>query len=240
MNIALNLKSKDGIKIVKKIIDSSDVLIEGFRPGVMEKLGIGPSNCHDKLIYGRMTGWGQVGKFSKTAGHDINYLGITGALHAIGNDERPIPPLNLVADYGGGSMFLIFGILAALYERNSSGNILQIKDSITGSNNHEYRFSDFATIPTDVVYFSSASQGTSQNLQTVATFSVSSADPIAGQIHELRTSVKSKGLDTNFETIATTKYTEPSEGVSFTYTIPIPSQHIGDPKTLKIEFINTK
>ena len=122
----------------------------------------------------------------------------------------------------------------------SSSNILQIKDSITGSNNHEYRFSDFATIPTDVVYFSSASQGTSQNLQTVATFSVSSADPIAGQIHELRTSVKSKGLDTNFETIATTKYTEPSEGVSFTYTIPIPSQHIGDPKTLKIEFINTK
>tara|TARA_B100001059_G_scaffold49750_1_gene42810 strand:+ start:1173 stop:2291 length:1119 start_codon:yes stop_codon:yes gene_type:complete len=120
-SIALNLKSKDGIKIVKKIIDSSDVLIEGFRPGVMEKLGIGPSNCHDKLIYGRMTGWGQVGKFSKTAGHDINYLGITGALHAIGNDERPIPPLNLVADYGGGSMFLIFGILAALYERNSSG-----------------------------------------------------------------------------------------------------------------------
>ena len=87
------------------------MLIEGFRPGVMEKLGIGPSNCHDKLIYGRMTGWGQVGKFSKTAGHDINYLGITGALHAIGNDERPIPPLNLVADYGGGSMFLIFGIL---------------------------------------------------------------------------------------------------------------------------------
>jgi alpha-methylacyl-CoA racemase len=120
-SIALNLKSKEGLKVVKKIIDNCDVLIEGFRPGVMEKLGIAPSDCHDKLVYGRMTGWGQSGKFSKTAGHDINYLGITGALHAIGTDETPIPPLNLVADYGGGSMFLIFGILAALYERNTSG-----------------------------------------------------------------------------------------------------------------------
>ena len=120
-SIALNLKSKEGLKVVKKIIDSCDVLIEGFRPGVMEKLGIAPSDCHDRLIYGRMTGWGQTGTYSKTAGHDINYLGITGALHAIGTDKTPIPPLNLVADYGGGSMFLIFGILAALYERTSSG-----------------------------------------------------------------------------------------------------------------------
>jgi alpha-methylacyl-CoA racemase len=87
----------------------------------MERLQIGPSDCHEELIYGRMTGWGQSGMLSKTAGHDINYLGITGALHAIGNREKPIPPLNLVADYGGGSMFLIFGILAALYERALSG-----------------------------------------------------------------------------------------------------------------------
>lgn len=120
-SIALNLKSTDGLIIVKKIINNSDVLIEGFRPGVMEKLQIGPSDCHEELIYGRMTGWGQSGMLSKTAGHDINYLGITGALHAIGNREKPIPPLNLVADYGGGSMFLIFGILAALYERALSG-----------------------------------------------------------------------------------------------------------------------
>ena len=107
------------------LINSADVLIEGFRPGVMEKLQLGPEEfkkSNPKLIFARMTGWGQTGPLSSLAGHDINYLAITGALHAIGPKEGPpIPPLNLVADYGGGSMFLIFGILAALYERVNSG-----------------------------------------------------------------------------------------------------------------------
>ena len=108
-----------------KLIERTDVLIEGFRPGVMEKLAIGPAECQQAnvaLIYGRMTGWGQDGPLSSTAGHDINYLAITGALHAIGlKDEPPIPPLNLVADYAGGAMFLVMGVLAALYETQQSG-----------------------------------------------------------------------------------------------------------------------
>ena len=124
-SVALNLKTRLGKKAAKNLINASDVLIEGFRPGVMEKLQLGPDDfkiSNPRLIYSRMTGWGQSGPLSGMAGHDINYLSITGALHAIGPKEGPpVPPLNLAADYGGGSMFLIFGILSALYERVNSG-----------------------------------------------------------------------------------------------------------------------
>ena len=124
-SIALNLKAPEGLEIARSLIAKADILIEGFRPGVMERLGLGPADCmkgHPGLIYGRMTGWGQEGPLSHSAGHDINYLAITGALHAIAKrGEPPIPPLNLAADYGGGSMFLIMGVLAALIERGASG-----------------------------------------------------------------------------------------------------------------------
>lgn len=124
-SVALNLKAADGLQAARRIIAQADILIEGFRPGVMEKLGLGPADCHainPGLIFGRMTGWGQEGPLAMTAGHDINYLSLSGALGAIGRaDGPPVPPLNLVADYGGGSMFLIFGVLAALFERSRSG-----------------------------------------------------------------------------------------------------------------------
>lgn len=124
-SLAVNLKSEGGLDAVRKLIASSDVVIEGFRPGVMEKLGLGPDDLmtdNPGLIYGRMTGWGQTGPLAQTAGHDLNYLAITGALGAMGRKgQPPSPPLNLVADYGGGAMFLLFGVLAALYERQSSG-----------------------------------------------------------------------------------------------------------------------
>ena len=124
-SIALNLKDPKGIDTALQLIEKADILIEGFRPGVMERLGLSPDAClkvNPKLIYARMTGWGQEGPLSHSAGHDLNYLAITGALHAMGKDgEPPVPPLNLVADYGGGSMFLIMGILAAIIERGISG-----------------------------------------------------------------------------------------------------------------------
>lgn len=118
----LNLKTEEGLDVAKRLIAQSDVLIEGFRPGVMERLGLGPEVCPQSLIYARMTGWGQDGPWAHVAGHDINYLALTGALHAMGApDAPPVPPLNLVADYGGGTMFLIFGILSAVIERGVSG-----------------------------------------------------------------------------------------------------------------------
>jgi alpha-methylacyl-CoA racemase len=124
-SIAVDLKSEDGIDTVKALVATADVLLEGFRPGVMERLGLGPSELaavNPRLVYGRMTGWGQDGPLAPYAGHDIDYIALTGALWAIGRaDERPTPPLNLVGDYGGGSMFLVMGILAALFERQSSG-----------------------------------------------------------------------------------------------------------------------
>lgn len=124
-SIAVNLKTADGLEIAQKLIDRADIVIEGFRPGVMEQLGLGPESCLERnpaLIFGRMTGWGQTGPLAKTAGHDLNYLAITGALHSIGlKDKPPIPPLNLAADYGGGTMFLLFGVLSALFERSQSG-----------------------------------------------------------------------------------------------------------------------
>lgn len=124
-SIALNLKTDQGRELFLKLVKRADILLEGFRPGVMEKLSIGPVECHQvnaALIYGRMTGWGQEGPLSQTAGHDINYLAVTGALHAIGKKgEPPIPPLNLVADYAGGAMFLVMGVLAAVHEKQQSG-----------------------------------------------------------------------------------------------------------------------
>lgn len=124
-SIALNLKSPAGIEALLRLVEKADVLFEGFRPGVMERLGVGPEDClarNPKLIYGRMTGWGQFGPLAQAAGHDINYISLTGALHAIGRaGEKPVPPLNLVGDYGGGSMFLVMGILAALLETRQSG-----------------------------------------------------------------------------------------------------------------------
>ncbi len=124
-SIALNLKDPRGVATLMELVRKSDVLIEGFRPGVMERLELGPDIClaaNPRLIYGRMTGWGQEGPLAKTAGHDINYLALTGYLHAIGKaGEPPVPPLNLVADYGGGTMFLLLGVLSALFERQVSG-----------------------------------------------------------------------------------------------------------------------
>lgn len=123
--VEANLKDPADLQEVKALIDRADVLIEGFRPGVTERMGIGPDDClatNPRLVYGRMTGWGQSGPLADRAGHDINYISLTGALHAIGRpDERPVPPLNYVGDFGGGSMFLVFGVLAALVERQSSG-----------------------------------------------------------------------------------------------------------------------
>lgn len=123
--IALNLRSSEGRDIALALAAKADILIEGFRPGVMERLGLGPAECmtpNPRLIYGRMTGWGQTGPLAAAAGHDINYIAISGALHAIGRpDEAPVPPLNLVGDYGGGAMMLTVGLLAALQERSVSG-----------------------------------------------------------------------------------------------------------------------
>lgn len=123
--VDLDLKTESGLTKARALIKEADILTEGFRPGVMEKLGLGPEICHainPRLIYGRMTGWGQSGPWARMAGHDINYIGLTGALYAMGRaGESPLPPLNLVGDYGGGSMFLIAGLLAALYAREKSG-----------------------------------------------------------------------------------------------------------------------
>jgi alpha-methylacyl-CoA racemase len=123
--LSIDLKQAQGIELALRVIEKADVLVEGFRPGVMEKLGLGPEAACSRnpaLIYGRMTGFGQTGPMAQRAGHDLTYLAYTGVLHAIGpKDGRPVPPLNLVADYGGGTMLLITGILAALFERFRSG-----------------------------------------------------------------------------------------------------------------------
>jgi alpha-methylacyl-CoA racemase len=124
-SIALDLKRPAAIEIVLALAEKADVLIEGFRPGVTERLGIGPETCgarNPQLVYARVTGWGQHGPLAQAPGHDINYIAIAGALHAIGRAGRPpVPPLNLVGDYGGGAMYLAFGIVCALLERQSSG-----------------------------------------------------------------------------------------------------------------------
>ncbi|MFM0648540.1 CaiB/BaiF CoA-transferase family protein [Paraburkholderia bryophila] len=122
--VSLDLKSPENRDEALRLISVADVVVEGNRPGVMEKLGLGPDTCmarNPRLVYGRMTGWGQHGPLATSAGHDINYIAITGALDAIGTQGRPVAPLNLVGDYGGGSMFLAFGILAAVLDARANG-----------------------------------------------------------------------------------------------------------------------
>jgi crotonobetainyl-CoA:carnitine CoA-transferase CaiB-like acyl-CoA transferase len=123
--IALNLKDPEHRDRVLRLVEEADVLIEGFRPGVTERLGLGPDDCftrNDKLVYGRMTGFGQDGPMAQAAGHDLNYIAMSGALSAIGRaDQPPTPPLNLVGDYGGGALYLVVGVLAALLETRGSG-----------------------------------------------------------------------------------------------------------------------
>ncbi len=123
--LALDLKKPEALEIAKKLINSADAVFEGFRPGVCERLGLGPeefTKSNPKLVYGRMTGWGQDGPMAPAAGHDINYISLSGALHAIGRKgERPVPPLNLVGDFGGGGMMLAFGMVCALLEAQKSG-----------------------------------------------------------------------------------------------------------------------
>ncbi len=124
-SLACNLKDPDAIEAVLRVIDTVDGLIEGFRPGVMERLGLGPDVCLERnpaLAYGRMTGWGQNGPLAPSAGHDINYIALTGALHLIGEKGRkPVPPMNFVADFGGGGMLLAFGMLAAIINARATG-----------------------------------------------------------------------------------------------------------------------
>jgi alpha-methylacyl-CoA racemase len=123
-SVAADLKTEAGRETVLRLAEKADVLVEGLRPGVTERLGVGPEDCQSRnprLVYARMTGWGQDGPLAPRAGHDINYISLTGALNAIGPAERPVPPLNLVGDFGGGSMLLVIGILAALQERQNSG-----------------------------------------------------------------------------------------------------------------------
>jgi len=125
MRLALDLKDPQQVSMLLDIVEHSDALFEGYRPGVAERLGFGPDVClerNPKLVYGRMTGWGQDGPLARAAGHDINYIAMSGALHAIGRrGERPVPPLNLVGDFGGGGMLLAFGLVCALLERERSG-----------------------------------------------------------------------------------------------------------------------
>ena len=129
-SITLDLRKPEAAAVILDLVKTADVIFEGLRPGVTERLGIGPEQCYavnPKLVYGRMTGWGQTGPWAKTAGHDINYISITGALGAMGRkDQPPSPPLNLIGDYGGGSLFLVAGILAALFkaERTGAGDVV--------------------------------------------------------------------------------------------------------------------
>ncbi|MBL8447005.1 MAG: CoA transferase [Zoogloeaceae bacterium] len=122
--VSLDLKKPEGLGAAPRLVAGADILIEGFRPGVMERLGLGPApmlDANPRLVYGRMTGWGQTGPLAQAAGHDITYLALSGALHSIGAPEKPTVPLNLIADCGGGAMLLVVGVLAALTEARTSG-----------------------------------------------------------------------------------------------------------------------
>jgi alpha-methylacyl-CoA racemase len=123
-SVALNLKTPAAVEACLRLMEQAEIVFEGFRPGVMERLGLGPDVAlkrNPKLVYGRMTGWGQFGPLSQAAGHDINYISLTGALHAIGPKDQPVPPLNLVGDFGGGALYLAFGMLAALTHARATG-----------------------------------------------------------------------------------------------------------------------
>ena len=133
-SVSIDLKHVKGIETVMRLTEDADVLVDPFRPGVTEKLGIGPEECfprNKKLIYARMTGWGQTGPLALAAGHDLNYLSLTGIVHAIGPKELPTPPLNVVADMGGGAMSMALGILAGVYEARNSGEGQVIDISMT-------------------------------------------------------------------------------------------------------------
>lgn len=123
-SVALDLKTPEAVEACLKLMDTADAVIEGFRPGVMERLGLGPDVAlkrNPKLVFGRMTGWGQTGPYAMAAGHDMNYIAITGALHAIGTADKPVPPLNLVGDFGGGALYLAFGLMAGVIQARETG-----------------------------------------------------------------------------------------------------------------------
>ena len=123
-SVALDLKSPPTIEACLRLMEGADAVFEGFRPGVMERLGLGPDVAlgrNPKLVYGRMTGWGQTGPWAKAAGHDMNYIALSGALHAIGTHDKPVPPLNLVGDFGGGALYLAFGLLAGVIHARATG-----------------------------------------------------------------------------------------------------------------------
>lgn len=123
-SIAIDLKAREGVELALELVASADALLEGYRPGVTERLGLGPAQClarNQRLVYGRMTGWGQAGPYSSMAGHDIDYIALSGVLGSIGIKERPVPPLNLVGDFGGGGMLLAMGVLAAVIAARESG-----------------------------------------------------------------------------------------------------------------------
>ncbi|GAA2011017.1 CaiB/BaiF CoA-transferase family protein [Nocardiopsis rhodophaea] len=123
--LGVDLKTEEGVATARRLVTAADVLLEGFRPGAMERLGLGPDDClglNPRLVYARMTGWGQEGPLAHRAGHDMNYISLNGTLHSIGRrGEAPVPPVNLLGDFGGGTMFVVTGILSALVERQSSG-----------------------------------------------------------------------------------------------------------------------
>lgn len=133
-SVALNLKDPRAVEVAMKLIANADVLVEGFRPGVMERLGLGPEPClrqNPRLVYGRITGWGQFGPLAHLAGHDINYIALTGVLHAVGIRDKPVPPLNLIGDYAGGGMLLVVGVLAALHHAKLTGEGQVIDSAMT-------------------------------------------------------------------------------------------------------------
>lgn len=137
--VVLDLKSADDHATANALIERADVLVEGMRPGVMERLGIGPevfAQSNPALVYARMTGWGQSGPLAQSAGHDINYIALSGALGAIGPADRPVPPLNLVGDFGGGAMYLVCGILAALFAKRTTGKGQVVDGAITDGSAH--------------------------------------------------------------------------------------------------------
>jgi len=125
-NVAIDLKQPEGVEALLSLVESADALIEGFRPGVMERLGVGPEEClarNPRLVFGRMTGWGQEGPYAQAAGHDINYISLAGSLAHFGRaGDAPVPPLNMVGDFGGGGMFLAYGVVCALLEAQRSGH----------------------------------------------------------------------------------------------------------------------
>ena len=133
-SVSIDLKHSKGVETVMRLVEGADVLVDPFRPGVTEKLGLGPDDCfrrNRKLIYARMTGWGQTGPLAQAAGHDLNYLSLTGIVHAIGGKDLPAPPLNVVADMGGGAMSMALGILAGVYEARNSGEGQVVDISMT-------------------------------------------------------------------------------------------------------------